>query len=283
MAVAFQGASGAFSELAANEFFQNKQKAFACPQFNDVFASVASGGTRYGIVPIENSMAGSIHQNYDLLVDHKLYIVGEIYLRITHYLLANPGVTKHKVRRIFSHPQALAQCRQFLSKLPDVAVEPVSNTAAAVKKIKSENLTDAAAIASMQASIDFKVDILAKRIEDNKLNTTRFLVLARNPKKRIPAATQTKTSIVFATKNIPGVLYKTLSVFALRDINLLKIESRPMRGAHFEYLFYLDFEGFATSKAQKNALNHLQEITTFYRLLGSYPIGKLALPEYKRR
>jgi prephenate dehydratase len=155
------------------------------------------------------------------------------------------------------------------------------NTALAVKKIKDEKLSDAAAIASMQAAIDFKMDILAENIEDSEWNTTRFIIISK--KQEMPLTNSVKTSIVFSTKNIPGALFKCLGVFALRDIDLFKIESRPVHGKGFQYLFYLDFAGNIKNEAQKNAINHLQEITTFFRHLGTYSCGELVYPKYKKR
>jgi arogenate/prephenate dehydratase len=284
MSVAFQGECGAFSELAAVEYFGGAQPPIAMPEFADVFNAVSSGKTRYGVIPIENSMAGSIHQNYDLFLEGDLYIIGELFLRISHYLIANKNVSRRSVKRVFSHPQGLAQCRRYLSRFPKLVQTPFSNTAAAVKKIRDERLMDAAAIASMQAAIDYDMAVLTREIEDRHDNMTRFLILAPRPRrqKRDPQ-TSMKTSVVFSTKNIPGALFKALSVFALRDIDLYKIESRPVHTKHFEYLFYLDFEGDVRDEAQKNAINHLQEITTLYRCLGSYPKGRIAHPNYRKR
>jgi prephenate dehydratase len=283
MTVAFAGEKGAFAELAALEFFGRTRKAAALPEFADVFRGVARGDYSLGVVPIENSLAGSIHQNYDLLLEHKLFIIGELPLRIRHFLIGNKGVQRRSVRRLFSHPAAFAQCKKYLKRFPHLTVIPVSNTAAAVKKIRDERLQDAAAIASYQAAIDFDMAVLARSIEDTKWNTTRFLVVSRTPHHPPAAAKRVKSSIVFSVKNIPGALYKTLSVFALRDINLYKIESRPVHSRGFSYLFYLDFAGDARSEAARNAINHLQEITSFYRFLGSYRVEQPRDPQYRRR
>ncbi len=282
MSIAFQGEPGAYSELAAKEFYGAKKKYIPMTEFPDVYAAVSSGKTKYGILPIENSMAGSIHQNYDLLMEGDLYIVGEIYLSVSHYLIANQGVSRRKVKRVFSHPQALAQCKKYLRKYPKLEIIPVSNTAGAVRKIKDEHLDDAAAIASMQAAIDYNMLVLAEEIEDIHNNRTRFILLARKPL-RVRSKKGIKSSIVFATKNIPGALFKALSVFALRDIDLYKIESRPFSGRHFEYMFYLDFAGNISDIVSQNAVNHLQEITTYYRFLGSYQVGCVVHPAYKSR
>jgi prephenate dehydratase len=282
--VAFQGERGAFSELAAIEFFGDKKTYSGVAEFRDVFVDVAQGRTRYGIIPIENSLGGSIHQNYDLLLENNLHIIGEVYLHISHFLIAAKGVSRRRVQTVYSHPQALMQCKKYLRRFPSLNVIPVSNTAAAVKKIKDEGLRDAAAIASMQAAIDYDMHVLASEIEDNKHNTTRFIIVSRKPlPKKECMGREMKSSIVFSAKNIPGALFKCLSVFALRDIDLYKIESRPAQVKGFEYLFYLDFKGSKFEEAQKNAINHLQEVTIFYRLLGSYPAGRFIHPHYSKR
>jgi prephenate dehydratase len=283
MIVAFAGERGAFAELAAREYFGKKATLAAQQEFGGVFSCVSQGRAHFGVVPIENTLAGSIHENYDRLLESNLHITGEVLLRIRHFLIGNKGTSRREVRRLFSHPAAFAQCKKFLKKFPHLTVVPVSNTAWGVKKIKSEGLRDAAAIASQQAAVDFDMQVLARNIEDTRWNTTRFLILSKKPVLPQPGARNVKTSVVFSTKNIPGALYKCMSVFALRDINLHKIESRPVHGSGFQYLFYLDFDGDARGTAQRNAINHLQEITTFYRLLGSYPADKPRDPVYRKR
>jgi prephenate dehydratase len=283
MKIAFAGEKGAFAELAAAQYFGPRHVLAPVPEFEDVFSAVEQGKAQQGIIPIENSLTGSIHQNYDLLLGSNLFITGEIFLRVSHYLIANHGVKPHNVRRVYSHPQGLAQCQKFLKKMPRAERIPVSNTAVAVRKIKDGQLLDAAAIASLQAAIDYDMNILAENIEDNKANITRFLILAKKKACPRPGAGTLKTSVVFSLKNLPGALFRSLSVFALRDIDLLKIESRPVHGKPFEYLFYLDFAGGYDEERQANALNHLREITVFCRPLGSYARGKLVHPEYKKR
>jgi prephenate dehydratase len=283
MAVAFAGERGSFAELAALEYFGRGQRVAPVPEFGDVFRAVARGRATAGVVPIENSLSGSIHQNYDLLLEHRLSIAGEIYLGVSQFLIADKGVKRSDVKRIYSHPQALAQCRDYLRRLRGVESVAVANTAGAVRMIKEQRLRDAAAIASLQAAIDYDMQVLARNIQDHTENTTRFLVLSRAPQAGRRRAGPTKTSIVFSAKNVPGALFRCLAVFALRDIDLHKIESRPVRGKGFAYLFYLDFAGSASDEAQANALAHLSEITVFQRNLGSYPVGRLAHPEYRRR
>ncbi len=280
MTIAFPGERGAFSELAAKEYFGKKQRAISFPEFEDVFKVVANGTHPFGIIPIENSFAGSIYQNYDMLLESGLNITGEIYLKINHQLMVNQGCDLKSVKRIYSHPQAFAQCKNYLKKFRKEQLIAFSNTALAVKKIKDDQLRDTAAIASMQAVIDYDMKVIESNIEDNKGNTTRFLVVSKKENKT--RSEQMKTSIVFSMKNIPGALFKALSVFALRDIDLDKIESRPVNTRGFQYLFYLDFKGDIRSTVSKNAVSHLQEITTFYRMLGSYPIGRVVQPKYSK-
>ena len=283
MKIAFQGETGANSELAARQFYGDKKEYIPFPEFQDVYNAVYNRKVQYGVIPLENSLTGSIHQNYDLLLDGKLFIVGEIYLEISHYLVSNKNVTRKKIKRVFSHEQALTQCKKYLSKFPYLAQIPVSNTAVAVRMIKEKKINDAAAIASMQAAIDFDMKVHAKKIEDIHNNQTRFIMLSRKELKIRSRKRKVKTSIIFATKNIPGALFKALSVFSLRDIDLLKIESRPFYGRNFEYMFYLDFEGNNYWNRTQYALNHLNEMTTYYRNLGSYFMGEIAKPEYKIR
>jgi len=272
MRVAFQGEPGAYGEGAAIQYFGKGVETLPCRSFEEVFEKVESGEVDRGVIPIENSLAGSIHRNYDLLIQHDLHIVGEINYRVEHNLLALRGVRLEDVRYVISHPQALAQCEGFLKKL---GVEKVSeyDTAGSAKKIKEMQLRDAAAIASRRAAEVYELEILAESIEDDPENYTRFLVLAKEehvPAPGVPA----KTSIVFSLKNTPGALFKALSVFALRDVDLTKIESRPIRGKKWEYLFYLDFAASINEEVGKNAIRHLGEIATFLRILGSYPADR---------
>jgi prephenate dehydratase len=266
--VAFQGERGAYSEAAAVAFFGEQIFPRACETFDTVFARVEAGESSYGVVPIENSLAGSIHRNYDLLLRHSLFIVGEYNLRVAHHLIALPGVEVGDVRRVYSHPQALAQCERSLAALGDVERVATYDTAGSVRMLKDEGIRDGAAIASRRAAEIYGMSILASDFEDNSQNYTRFIVL--HPEEVTPQG-PAKTSIVFSVGNEPGALFKCLSVFALRDIDLTKIESRPLQGRPWEYFFYLDFAGSMEEERCRNAIHHLQEITIFFRNLGSYP------------
>ncbi len=271
LVVAFQGERGAYSEAAAVAHFGQGVHPLPCPSFEAVFDAVTSGGAGRGIIPVENSLAGSIHRNYDLLLRYDLAIVGEVQIRIAHYLIALPGVSLADVGRVYSHPQALAQCEQSLDELlPHVERVPTYDTAGSVKMLREEGIRDGAAIASRHAADIYDMTVLRAELEDNPENYTRFLVLSRDAVIPDNAA---KTSIVFSMDNVPGALFKSLAVFALRDIDLTKIESRPLQGKRWQYFFYIDFAGSVHEPHCNNALNHLQEITTFLRVLGSYPRG----------
>jgi prephenate dehydratase len=265
MKVAFQGEPGAYSEQAVFDYF-GKVEPWPGESFDTVFDSVVSGECEYGLIPIENSLAGSIHQNYDLLLRHDLYIVGEYLLRVRHCLISMPGVRREDIKKVISHPQALGQCAAYLRGL-SVKPESVYDTAGSVKMLKESGAGDTAAIASRRAAEIYGMQILEEGIEDNPENYTRFLAIARNA---VQPEGQAKTSIVFTLKNQPGALFKALSVFALRDIDLTKIESRPLQGKPWEYLFYIDFSGSIYEETVRKALDHLGEYATMLRVLGSY-------------
>jgi Prephenate dehydratase len=266
--VAYQGEPGAYSEAALLDYFTDQVLPIGNATFEEVFAAVESGSSDFGFVPIENSLAGSIHRNYDLMREHQLFIIGETNLRVHHCLIAAPGVRLEDIRTIQSHPQALDQCRGSLSRLPNVHIEPVYDTAGAVKLLSNSKERTTAAIASKRAAEIYQMNILIEGFEDNPANFTRFLVLSRQP---AAASSDAKTSIVVSLRNQPGSLFKALSVFALRDIDLTKLESRPLIGQPGEYLFYIDFAGSTEDKPVKRALSHLEEYATMLRVLGSYP------------
>ena len=269
MKIAFQGEPGAYSEQAVFNYFGNVETQ-PCESFDMVFDSVVSDVSEAGLIPIENSLAGSIHQNYDLLLRHDLHITGEYLLRVQHCLIARPGVAKAEVKKVISHPQALGQCAAYLRGL-GVKVESVYDTAGSVKMLKESGAADMAAIASHRAAEIYGMQILEEGIEDNAENYTRFLAISKTG---IQPEGEAKTSIVFTLKNQPGALFKALSVFALRDIDLTKIESRPLQGQPWEYLFYIDFLGAAHEETARKALDHLGEYALMLRVLGSYPRHK---------
>ena len=266
--IAFQGERGAYSEEAAVKFFGKAIEPVPNASFDQVFEQVESGGSDYGIVPIENSLAGSIHRNYDLLLRHNLHVVGEIAIRVAHCLIVNRGVTLEQVVRVQSHPQALAQCERSLARWPHMERVSAYDTAGSVKSLKESGRRDEAAIAGRRAAEIYGMDVLVDGLEDDQENYTRFLILSREA---VNTEGPSKTSIVFSMDNVPGALFKTLAVFALRDIDLTKIESRPLQGKPWEYFFYLDFAGGLHEERCQKAISHLGEIVKFLRILGSYP------------
>ena len=266
MKVAFQGEPGAYSEQAVFNYFGNVET-LPCESFDVVFEAVNSKNCDTGLIPIENSLAGSIHQNYDLLLRNQLQIVGEYLLRVRHCLIAIPGVKKEDVKKAISHPQALGQCAAYL-RSHGIKAEQVYDTAGSVKMLKESGARDTAAIASRRAAELYGMQILEEGIEDNAENYTRFLAIQHEA---IIPQDEAKTSIVFTLKNQPGALFKAMSVFALRDIDLTKIESRPLQGKPWEYLFYIDFIGATHEDTIRRALDHLAEYVVTLRVLGSYP------------
>lgn len=269
--VAFQGERGAFSEEAAYQLLGPRIRALPCETFSAVFECVARGKAGLCLVPIENTLAGSVYENYDLLLSNNLHIVGEANLRIVHNLVAFGETTKKNLRQVYSHPVALAQCGRFFQKHPGVEKIPFYDTAGSVKMLAERRIPGAGAIASRIAARVYKARILSTHLEDHHENYTRFLLLSRKPLV-LPRAN--KVSIVFSTRNVPGALFKCLSVFALRDIDLTKMESRPLRGRPWEYLFYVDFVGNTREARCQKALAHLSEVTHLLRLLGCYPSAK---------
>lgn len=265
---AFQGEHGAYSEQAIFEHFGRSEQTLPCESFDDVFIAVVEGKCTYGFIPVENSLAGSIHHNYDLLLRYPLVVVGEHATRVSHCLIGLPGVQLSDIRKVVSHPQALAQCEHYLRSLKGVHTEPVYDTAGSVKIIQEQGDPSVAAIASHWAAELYHMNILVERIEDNPANFTRFQIIARAAE---PAGEDAKTSIVFALKNEPGALFRAMSVFALRNIDLTKIESRPYVGKPWEYMFYIDLIGSQADENVRKALANLEEFSTFLRVLGSYP------------
>jgi prephenate dehydratase len=274
---AFQGELGAFSQVAARLLAGDDCIPVPLQTFEDVFVSVVNGKCNCAVIPIENTLHGSIHENYDHLLKYDLPIRGETFVRIVHNLIAPPGVRFPQIRRVYSHQAALNQCRTFFEENPQIEKTLFYDTAGSVKMVMEEGLKDAGAIASANAAEIYGAKILRKSIEDDRENFTRFFLLERPRRasklKPPEKANQFKTTVVFTTPNIPGALFRSLSAFALRDVNLTKIESRPLRGKPWEYLFYLDFIGHVDDPVCRNALNHLAELADFLRILGCYPLG----------
>ncbi len=224
----------------------------------------------FGLVPIENSLEGSISRVYDLLLNSSLKVCGEIELRVVHCLIANPGTRVDLIRKVYSHPQALGQCQVFLKHLKCELI-PTFDTAGSVKMVKEMGIVDGAAIASARAAEIYGMEIIAREIEDNPNNFTRFFILSQHDS---PPTGDDKTSIVFSVKHKPGALYEFLKELAVRNINLTKLESRPTRQKPWDYNFYLDFEGHREDKASREALEYLEETSLFVKVLGSYPKAK---------
>jgi prephenate dehydratase len=266
--VAYQGEPGAYSEAAALEYFGAGSETVPQESFDGIFAAVEAHDCDYGLIPIENSLAGSIHHNYDLLQRHTLTITGEHYLRVHHCLIALPGAELAGIRRVISHPQALAQCDGYLRALPGVKVEAVYDTAGSVKMVLEGADPSTAAVASARAADYYGMSILAEGIEDDPANFTRFLAITREP---IHPGPDAKTSIVFSVPNVPGSLYQALSYFSTRGLDLSKIESRPLVGRPWDYLFYIDFIGSVEEPRVQDALRQLEEGAFILRVLGSYP------------
>ena len=275
--IAFQGERGAFSEEASHKLLGPGISVKPCPRFEDVFRSLKEGRVTGAVVPIENTLAGSVHENYDHLQRFELPIVAETSVRIVHNLIAPKGVKFKDVRRVFSHPVALDQCLNFFRTNPRIERNTFYDTAGSVKMVVEQGLTDAAGIASATSAGTYGAHILKKSIEDDRKNYTRFFLLRRQSDARqgkpAGASRQWKTSLVFSTRNVPGALFRALAAFALRDLSLTKIESRPLRGKPWEYLFYVDFLGRVDAPEVRHALGHLGELADYLRVLGCYPKG----------
>lgn len=263
--VAFQGERGAYGEMATLQYFS---KAALMPKksFQDVFDVAENGDADYIVVPVENSIEGSVNEIYDLLLQTRMEVIGEVYQRVMHCLISNRGAKK--IKYVHSHPQALAQCRGYLQKKKLESV-PAYDTAGAVKMIKENKMLDSAAIASKRAAELYDMEILDEGIEDRKNNYTRFLVLSAK-KAEYDAKSHYKTSMIFSVKHVPGALFGIVGEFAIRRINLTKIESRPTKDTPWEYNFYVDFEGYAQDKIVKEALRSIKPKTSYVKILGSY-------------
>ncbi len=270
--IAFQGERGAFSETASKKMFGEDISISPSFSFEEVFVKVKNHDVDYGVVPIENSLYGSVFETYDLLLQYSLTIIGELNLQINHHLLASQNYELNQIKKVYSHPQALGQCSNYLKTLKNAELVPAYDTAgSALISLKDKDIPTAA-IASREAAEIYKLKILKSNIQNNKENFTRFLAIS---KKKIHKDIQNpKTSICFELKSMPGALFRALSVFALRDIDLLKIESRPIPHKPFEYMFYLDMKGNLVDDKIKKAINHLAEISLSIKEFGTYEAGK---------
>ncbi len=266
MRAAFQGEPGAYSEEAGRAYY-GAVEMVPCETFEDVFLAVTNGTCDSGLIPIENSLAGSIHQNYDLLLRYALHITGEYTLRVRHCLIGFPEADISSISKVISHPQALGQCAASLRKL-GLKTEAVYDTAGSVKLLKASGDPTCAAIASRRAAEIYGMRILREDFEDNPENYTRFLEIMPRPRIFQGSA---KTSIVFTVKNEPGALYKALNAFAARNIDLTKIESRPLVDKTWDYLFYIDFTGAVGTEPVDGALEELGRSALLLRVLGCYP------------
>ena len=267
--ISFQGERGAYSEAAAISFFGNEIEAIPCPTFADALKNTENDTSDYSVLPVENSLEGSVGESNDLLLSTKLNVVGEIYHRIHHCLIGTGSI--EDVDTVYSHPQALGQCRQFIQK-NSLKTIPSYDTAGSVKIIKDLNKKNVACIASKNAAKIFGVPIIKKGIEDNANNYTRFLIFS----KEVNSKTEnSKTSIIFSVKHEAGALHQIINEFYQHKINLTKIESRPNKSTAWEYNFYVDFEGHQNESSIKDILQRLRDNTTFLKILGSYTTAKL--------
>ena len=264
---AFLGAMGTFSHKASTQFFGNQVSGVAAPSFKSIFEAVKNNDVDFGVIPLENSLTGSIHENYDLLLAYDLRIIGEITLRIIHHLIGKPGAGIDDIKRVFSSPLVVQQCRQFLERHADWDLVPSEDTVDAVRAIsESENSGDAA-IASKEAAAIHGMEVIEEGIETNPRNYTRFVVISAKP---LEKGLRNKSSIIFSVGNQPGALFEVLKVFADLGINLVKLESRPIHGKPWEYMFYVDFEGDAESETFKPIRDQLKNKADYFKILGSY-------------
>lgn len=272
--IAYQGEPGAYSEIAALRIGEPKP----FESFDEVFAAVENHEVNYAVIPIENSLGGSIHHNYDLLLQHPVTIVAETFVKVKHCLLGIPGSSIENSVKALSHPQALAQCRNFFATHHHIKAEVAYDTAGSAKMIAADRDVTKLAIASKRAAELYGLEILQENLADEEWNITRFFCITHSKKPApLPPETtlesaQHKTSIVYTLPNEPGSLFKALATFALRDIDLTKIESRPFRKKAFEYLFYVDFIGEQSDRNIQNAIGHLREFATMVNVLGSYGV-----------
>ncbi|MBF0378052.1 MAG: 3-deoxy-7-phosphoheptulonate synthase [Desulfamplus sp.] len=275
--VVYLGEQGTFSHKAAIQYFSSDVENYPVPSFRDIFEHVKNGSADFGIVPIENSLAGSIHENYDLLLEYELFITGELSIRVIHNLIAHKDSKLEDIKQVFAPTPALQQCKRFLDANPDIKMMPVNATASAVKSVVESGNLESAAIGSVEAAQLFGMAVLEEAIEDNPRNFTRFVVIERqmaNKEESGKINSSPKSSIVFSTSNKPGSLFEVMKVFSENQINLVKLESRPIHGKPWQYMFYADLESDLTNSSAENVIKAIEQNTEFFRILGSYSCGK---------
>ena len=272
--VAFQGIAGAYSEQAIRQFFGPKVESAPHDTLEDVFLAVETGNADYGMLPVENAVAGSVTRSYELLMEHDLRVHAEVILRVRHMLMAPPGTVADEIERVRSHPQALAQCQRYLER-HGLEAEPAFDTAGAARDLSAQPESGVAVVASSLAADLYDLEILDQDIEDYQFNYTRFFTLATESPPRAP---RNKTSLIFTTPHTPGALYDCMGEFAKRRINLTKIESRPRLNRPWQYFFYLDFEGHCQDPPCEAAIMGLLRRSSFVKLLGSYPAATTPAP-----
>ena len=267
--ISFQGEHGAYSETSARRFFENDIESVPCRTFHDALDEIESGNSDYAVLPVENSIEGSVGQSFDAILSADLHAVGEIYLEIHHCLISNGKIGE--IDTVYSHPQALGQCSDFIQK-NSLKTIPTYDTAGSVKIIKDLNEKNIAAIASKNAAEIYNMPIIKEEIENDQNNVTRFLIFS---KQQTEPTTNDKTSIIFSINHEPGTLYEIIKEFSNNNINLTKIESRPKKGATWEYNFYLDFVGHISDPKINSMLDNLKKNTKFLKIIGSYPLAEL--------
>ncbi|MBW2605405.1 MAG: 3-deoxy-7-phosphoheptulonate synthase [Deltaproteobacteria bacterium] len=264
---AFLGKVGTFSHKACTQYFGTQVAGVPALSFKAIFEAVKTGEVDFGVVPVENSLTGSIHENYDFLLEYDLKIIGEIKLRIIHHLIGHPDTRLDGIKRVFSVPLIFQQCRQFLDQHPDWELVPVKDTAAAVKEISTTKNPGDVAIAGKEAAEIHGMAVIEEGIETNPRNYTRFVIIGARPLDKGP---RRKSSLIFSTGNQPGALYEVLKIFAENSINMVKLESRPIHGKPWEYMFYVDIEADSKSETFRPLLDLLNEKTDYFKILGSY-------------
>lgn len=269
--VAFQGVHGAYSEDAAHRYFSNTVETVPCAEFVDLFMAVDRGLATYGVLPVENSIEGSVTVANDLLLESDMTVIGEVLVLVRHCLIGHPDAELKDIKRVYSHPQALGQCRTLLSKHPEWEKIPSFDTAGSVRMIAERGDKEEAAIASKRAAQTYGMKVLMEDIQSTQRNVTRFFVLEKNPPSNLPGD---KTSLAFTTKNVPGALHKCIGAFAEHGVNITKLESRPRKERTWEYVFYVDIDGHISDAKVKEALIDLMRKASFVKIFGSYEKAK---------